>query len=31
VGRELTKKFEEIKRGNLGEIYQYFQNKEKQK
>jgi 16S rRNA (cytidine1402-2'-O)-methyltransferase len=31
VGRELTKKFEEIKRGNLGEIYKYFQNKEKQK
>ncbi|NUJ97250.1 16S rRNA (cytidine(1402)-2'-O)-methyltransferase [Candidatus Gracilibacteria bacterium] len=31
VGRELTKKFEEIKRGNFGEMYKYFQNKEKQK
>lgn len=31
VGRELTKKFEEIKRGNLGEIYKYFSQKEKQK
>ncbi len=31
VGRELTKKFEEIKRGNFWEMYKYFQNKEKQK
>ena len=31
VGRELTKKFEEIKRGNLEEISIYFSQKEKQK
>lgn len=27
VGRELTKKFEEIKRGKAGEVIEYFENK----
>ena len=31
VGRELTKKFEEIKRGSIGEMIAYFGAKEKLK
>ncbi len=31
VGRELTKKFEEVWRGNFGDAEKYFWNKEKQK